>query len=137
MEKSGVWLLKLGALALGIAGWVTYLLIWLGVRLFGEVTLTFGEWGPSWLMWIEHWVEPLVLVAWLAFLGWAFWHEFTTPRQHRDSKQTLLTPPSRSGRWKWRPSSPLVAGPIRHYQLCSATRGAQRSLLRFSSRETA
>lgn len=68
---------KIIALALGVAGWITYAMIWLGVRMFGSVTLTFGKWGPGWLKWIELWVEPLIIISWLAFLVWVLWREIS------------------------------------------------------------
>ena len=62
--------MRLIALALGLAGWITYLILWIGVRIFGFVTLTFGNWGPSWVGWFELWIEPAILVGWIALLTW-------------------------------------------------------------------
>lgn len=129
MERSELWLLKLGALALGIAGWATYLLLWLGIRIFGQVTLDFGEWGQSWLAWFEHWVEPLVLLAWLAFLAWAFWHEFKSPTQGASTPrggQAPLIPPSRSGRLQLKPLESLETAPVGSYAHCPAAHRARR-----------
>ena len=70
--------IKIIALALGVAGWVTYSMIWLGVRIFGSVTLTFGKWGPGWLEWLELWIEPVILLGWLAFLVWVLWREINS-----------------------------------------------------------
>ena len=67
--------LRFTALLLGFGGVATYLLLWLAVRAFGSVTLSFGIWGPEWVNWMENWVEPAILVSWLAIIGWAVRHE--------------------------------------------------------------
>ena len=67
--------LRFTALILGFAGVATYLLLWLAVRAFGSVTLSFGVWGPEWVNWMENWVEPAILVSWLAIIGWAVRYE--------------------------------------------------------------
>ncbi len=62
--------LRFIALTLGLAGWITYFILWSGVRLFGFVTLTFGDWGPSWLEWFELWIEPVILISWMGLIIW-------------------------------------------------------------------
>ena len=68
-------ILRLIALILGFGGVSTYLLLWIAVRVFGSVTLSFGIWGPEWINWVETWVEPAILVSWLAIIGWAVHYE--------------------------------------------------------------
>ncbi len=70
-----IYLLKLTALALGVAGWITYFILWLGVRIYGSMNLSFGVWGPSWIHWFETWIEPVILVGILALLVGALLHE--------------------------------------------------------------
>ncbi len=67
--------LRFTALSLGFGGVTTYLLLWIAVRVFGSVTLSFGIWGPEWVNWMENWVEPAILVSWLGVIGWAVRHE--------------------------------------------------------------
>lgn len=69
-------LLKVLALTTIIAGQSGYLLIWLAIRAWGEVTLTFGTWGPSWVLWFEHWIEPLIILMGMAFVALILWREF-------------------------------------------------------------
>lgn len=69
--------LRFMALALGLAGWLVYLGIWIGVRAWGEVVLTFGVWGPNWVEWFELWVEPAIILSWVALLVWALQREFS------------------------------------------------------------
>ena len=67
--------LRFTALILGFGGVSTYLLLWIAVKTFGSVTLSFGIWGPAWVNWMENWVEPAILVSWLVIIGWAVRHE--------------------------------------------------------------
>lgn len=67
--------LRFMALALGLAGWLVYLGIWIGVRAWGEVVLTFGVWGPKWVEWFELWLEPAIILSWVALLVWALHRE--------------------------------------------------------------
>lgn len=75
MREFALWMFKVIALSLGIAGWVTYFILWSGVRIYGSMNLSFGEWGPSWMKWFETWIEPLVLVSIIAVITWALFHE--------------------------------------------------------------
>ena len=45
------------------------------VRIWGEVVLTFGIWGPGWVEWFELWMEPAIIISWVALLVWALHHE--------------------------------------------------------------
>lgn len=71
----GIYLLKLTILSLGVSGWITYSILWLTVRIYGSINLSFGVWGPSWIHWFETWIEPVILVGILALLTWALFHE--------------------------------------------------------------
>ncbi len=77
MREFTLWILKIMALALGIAGWVTYFMLWFGVRIHGSLDLSFGVWGPSWVKWFETWIEPLVLLAIVAVITWALFRQLT------------------------------------------------------------
>ena len=86
-------LLKALALTLIIAGQLGYLLIWLGIRTWGELTLTFGTWGPSWVLWFERWIEPLLILTGIAFVSLVLWRDANpkgTPRELRG--RTRRTP---------------------------------------------
>ncbi len=69
--------LRVAALTLVVLGQSGYLLIWLGIRAWGEITLTFGNWGPSWLLWFERWVEPVVILGVVVVVGVVLWREIT------------------------------------------------------------
>jgi len=69
-----IYLLKLTALALGVTGWITYFILWFGVRIYGSMNLSFGVW-LSYLKWFETWIEPVILVGILALLVWALLYE--------------------------------------------------------------
>lgn len=71
--------LRFMALALGLAGWLVYLGIWIAVRAWGELVLTFGIWGPRWVEFFELWVEPAIIVSWVALIVWALHHELANP----------------------------------------------------------
>jgi hypothetical protein len=75
MGIHGSWWISLSALALGFSGWLVYLFFWFSIRVSGALTLEFGTWGPPWLKWFELWIEPFILLGWLAFFGWAIWRE--------------------------------------------------------------
>ena len=68
-------LLKVLALAFIITGQSGYLLIWLAIRTWGELTLTFGTWGPSWVLWFERWIEPLIILTGIAFVAMVLWRD--------------------------------------------------------------
>lgn len=83
--------LRFMALALGLAGWLVYLGIWVGVRAWGEVVLTFGIWGPSWVKWFELWMEPVIILSWVVLLVWVLHRELTSasPDEGQISENTL------------------------------------------------
>jgi len=78
-----LWVFKLLALSLGIAGWATYFILWFGVRVYGSLHMSFGVWGPSWITWFEKWIEPTILIAFIAILAWAFIHELKSKKVKR------------------------------------------------------
>ena len=71
-------ILRLVALTAVILGQSGYFLIWLAIRVWGDLTLTFGNWGPSWLLWFERWVEPFVLLGGMALVGYVLWREMSS-----------------------------------------------------------
>ncbi len=77
--------LRFMALVLGLAGWLVYLGIWIAVRTWGELVLTFGIWGPQWVEWFELWLEPAIIVSWVALLVWALHHELNRPMSEAKS----------------------------------------------------
>ena len=66
------WLLRLVALTLSLGGVLAHSLIWLIARRYGSVTLHL-DWWPL----FERWIEPFLLLAWLAIIGWAIWREIS------------------------------------------------------------
>ena len=73
--RPGATTIRAFALGLIILGQSGYFLIWLGIRSWGSLTLTFGTWGPSWLLWFERWIEPLIILAGIAFTAFVIWRE--------------------------------------------------------------
>ena len=69
--------LRVVALTLVVLGQSGYFLIWLAIRAWGELTLTFGNWGPSWLLWFERWIEPVVILGVIVVVGVVLWREMT------------------------------------------------------------
>ena len=83
--------LRVVAITLVVLGQSGYLLIWLGIRAWGEITLTFGNWGPSWLLWFERWVEPVVILGVIVVVGVVLWRETTRGEDVRE----VSAPPGR------------------------------------------
>jgi uncharacterized protein involved in cysteine biosynthesis len=84
--------LRVVAITLVVLGQSGYLLIWLGIRAWGEITLTFGNWGPSWLLWFERWVEPVVILGVIVVVGVVLWRETT---RGEDVRERVSAPPGR------------------------------------------
>ena len=70
-------ILRIVALTAVVLGQSGYFLIWLAIRVWGDLTLTFGNWGPSWLLWFERWVEPFVLLGGMALVAYVLWREMS------------------------------------------------------------
>lgn len=83
--------LRVVALTLVVLGQSGYLLIWLAIRAWGEITVTFGNWGPSWLLWFERWVEPVVILGVVVVVGVVLWREMT----RGDDIRERVAPPGR------------------------------------------
>ncbi len=84
--------LRVVALPLVVLGQSGYLLTWLGIRAWGEITLTFGNWGPSWLLWFERWIEPVVILGVVVVVGVVLWREMT---RGDDVRERIPAPPGR------------------------------------------
>ena len=67
--------LRFVALLLGFSGVLTYSLLWLAIRVFGSVPLSFGIWGPEWVLFFELWIEPIILAMWLGLTLWVLRYE--------------------------------------------------------------
>ena len=76
-------------LMLGLAGWLVYFGLWLGVRMTGGLLLQFGVWGPPWVEWFELWVEPAVLLSWIMLLAWVLVRELAGPVSDNSIKAVL------------------------------------------------
>lgn len=84
--------LRIVAVTLVVLGQSGYLLIWIAMRAWGEITLTFGNWGPSWLLWFERWIEPVVILGVVVVVGVVLWREMS---RRDDVRQRVPAPPDR------------------------------------------
>ena len=55
--------------SLALVGWLVYTAFWGAVRLFGDLTFTFGHWCEC-FRFFEMWIEPFVLAGVLGAILW-------------------------------------------------------------------
>ena len=67
--------LKIYGLLLFIATQIFLLAVWLRIRFMGSATFAFDHEGPRWVLWMEEWIEPIVILCFVILSIWMFFQE--------------------------------------------------------------